>query len=446
MKKFLMLLIPFTLVAIPNAPSDLQLKALSSHSVLIKWKDNAIDETSYKIYRNDKLIKKLPPDTTHYINNNLKPSTTYKYTVKSTDGKRDLLLAHGYNADKSSWDTFVSYIHSHEKDRKIYRFSVDKDGSIKKRATELAKKLNRYQIEDDSLIAIGHSMGGLDLRYIVAMGHLHQNDKNNIFYKAAKKIHKIYTIATPHKGTGLIGIDDATKDMEDGNMRKFNQKYPYSLYTIDGREVKFLAMRFKCGEAVISDGNHPADEDGSDGVVMVKKQIFNGAPYTQSIWSAKHSDLAPCVQNETAELKNVDILDKIFSQKGLYEDRKDIVFFNDNGCKGDEGGAFSSSYKSGEVNCITDSKCSNNKIASMMIYPHIKDSTIYLYDNALNHTYNDWVEINIENPKLTKPLCIESFEKPLSEELERAGVSMEYHRESRFEKGIDGKVSAIDVE
>ncbi len=367
--------------------------------------------------------------------------------ASSATHHRDILLAHGYQGDIHSWDAFAEYLKTHEKDRKVYRFNVDKTGSIKKRATQLATQLNHYTIANDSLIAIGHSMGGLDLRYIVSMGHLHQNDKNNLFYKAAKKIHKIYTIASPHKGTGLPGIDDATKDMEDENMRKFNQKYPYSTYSVNGRKIPLLAMRFKCGEAKISDGTEPADEDGTDGVVKVKKELFNGAPYTQSVWRGKHTDVAAlCVENETAELKETDILDRIFSQKGLQSDRKDLVFFNENGCTSSEGGAFSSQYKSGEVNCLTSSKCSNNKIASLMIYPHVKDSTIYLYDNALSHTSNDWVEIDIDRAKLTKPLCIESFEKPLSEELKKAGVTMEYHHESRILGGLDKKVSAIDIE
>ena len=367
--------------------------------------------------------------------------------ASSTRYHRDLLLAHGYRGDIHSWDTFVEYLQENEKYRKIYRFNVPKKGTIKNRATKLAKQLNQYKIADDSLIAIGHSMGGLDLRYIISLGHIYQDNPNNIFYKAARKIHKIYTIATPHKGTGLPGVDKATKDMEDENMRKFNQKYPYSIYSIDGRKIPLLAMRFKCGEEKISDGTQPADGSGNDGVVIVKKEIFNGAPYTQSIWKGKHTNLAAlCVENETAELEETDILERIFSQNGLSSDRKDLVFFNENGCKSSEGGSFSSQYKSGEVNCITSSKCSNNKIASLMIYPQVKDSTLYLYDNALSHESNDWVKITIDKARLTKPLCIESFEKPLSKSLQKIGVKMEYHHESILDDGIDKKVSAIDIQ
>ena len=81
-----------------------------------------------------------------------------------------------------------------------------------------------------------------------------------------------------------------------------------------------------------------------------------------------------------------------------------------------------------------------------MIYPQVQDSTIYLYDNALSHTSDDWVEIDIDKAKLTKPLCIESFEKPLSKALKKAGVKMEYHHESRINGGLDKKVSAITIE
>jgi hypothetical protein len=81
---------PSFLLAVPNKPSDLELKALSSTSISIKWKDNSDDEIGYKIFRDGKLIKVLAANTTTYIDNNLSPNTTYKYTIKSTDNTIDL--------------------------------------------------------------------------------------------------------------------------------------------------------------------------------------------------------------------------------------------------------------------------------------------------------------------------------------------------------------------
>ena len=66
-------------------PSDLVLKALSSSEVSIKWKDNSKNEIGYKIFIDGKLIKITSANTTSFIDKNLLPSHTYRYTVKATD-------------------------------------------------------------------------------------------------------------------------------------------------------------------------------------------------------------------------------------------------------------------------------------------------------------------------------------------------------------------------
>jgi hypothetical protein len=76
---------PTFLLATPNNPSNLILKALSSTSVSIKWGDNSDNETGYKVFRNGKLIKFVGSDTTDFIDDGLSPNTTYEYTIKSTD-------------------------------------------------------------------------------------------------------------------------------------------------------------------------------------------------------------------------------------------------------------------------------------------------------------------------------------------------------------------------
>ncbi len=72
------------LFAVPNNPSDLNLKATAT-TVQIKWKDNSDNETGFKIFRDDKLIDIVPPNVTYYEDTNLIPATTYKYTIKATD-------------------------------------------------------------------------------------------------------------------------------------------------------------------------------------------------------------------------------------------------------------------------------------------------------------------------------------------------------------------------
>jgi hypothetical protein len=393
----------------------------------------------------------VKPNVRSFTDTNLEKSTTYNYVVKATDDNKlkNILFAHGYQSSSETWDLFANYVEQ-VGGYNIYRYSVSKDSSIQTRATQLAQYIlsDSSKIADHSLLSIGHSMGGLDLRYIVSLGHKNESDKDNLFYKAAKKISKIYTLATPHKGTGLTGIDDATKDMEDENMKIFNETYPYSTYTIDSKKISLLAYRFKCGDEKSSDGSNPryADSDDIDGVVFSKKQYFNGAPFTQSIFSGKHTDDALCVESSDIELEQTDILQDILDKKNEASDTRDIIFYEANSCKGDEAGAFSSTYKIDGVRCLGNDECSDNKISSMMIYPTIKkDTTIELYSNKSDSTSDDWAVISIGDIKIDKPLCISSFEDELSSDIKSKGVLMEYHKVDFGEDGLDGKVSYVKV-
>jgi hypothetical protein len=443
-------LLPMMLFSAPNNPSNLTFSDVTQTSVTLHWQDNANHETAFKIYRDGSLIAILNPNSRTFTDSGLEKSTSYNYKVKASDDTKlkSVLFAHGYKSNKETWDLFATY--AQNSGYNVFRFDVPEDASIKDRATVLANKIvqNSDKIADNSLLAVGHSMGGLDLRYIVSLGHKNQNDKDDLFYKAAKKIEKIYTLASPHKGTGLVGIDDATKDMEDENMKIFNETYPYSTYSIDGRKIGFVAYRFKCGDAKVSDGDNPptADSDDTDGVVFTKKQIFNGASHIQSILSGKHTDSALCLVDSDIELSQTDVLEDILNNQPESLDVKDIVFYEENGCKGDEAGIFSSSYKAGGVRCLDDSACSDNKISSMMLYPNIKkDTTIELYSNKSDSTTDDWAVLTIGNTTLSKPICINSFETSLSQEVKDLDISMEYHEVSLGENGLDGKVSYIKV-
>jgi hypothetical protein len=451
MKKYLLhLSIVISLNATPNNPSNLTFNNITTNSVTLHWIDNSDDESGFKIFRDGSLIAIVKSNVTTYTDSKLTESTTYEYTIKATDDKnlKNILFAHGYQSSSDTWDYFANYVDS-VGGWNVYRFDVDKDGTIQKRATELAQAILHHEdkIADNSLVSVGHSMGGLDLRYIVSLGHEREADREDLFYRAAKKISKIYTLASPHKGTGLVGVDDATKDMSDESMKIFNEKYPYSIYKIDGRKIPLLAYRFKCGDEKSSDGTNPryADSDDNDGVVFTKKEFFNGAPHTQTIFSGKHSDDALCLDGSVAELEQTDILQDILDDKKEPYDVKDIIFFEDNGCKGDEAGVFSSSYKIGEVRCLNSDACSDNKISSLMIFPGIKDTTMELYDSISGSTLYSWVRIKIKDAKLSRPICIDSLESSLSSDIASKGVEMEYHEGSLRDSGVDGKVSYIDI-
>jgi hypothetical protein len=450
MRKLLILTLPLALFAVPNNPSNLTFNAVTKNSITLNWRDNSDNEFGFKIFRNGKLIKIVKADVVSFRDSGLKEDTTYKYTIKATDDghQKNILFAHGYQSSISTWDRFANHVQN-VGGWSIYRYNVAKDKSIRYRATQLANDIvaNGNAIDNHSIIAVGHSMGGLDLRYIVSLGHKNESDKSNIFYKAAKKIAKIYTLATPHKGTSLEGIDDATKDMEDGRMKAFNEAYPYSTYSIDGKKIPLLAYRFKCGDAKLSDGNNPryADDNDVDGVVFTKKQFFNGAPHTQSIFSGKHTEDAICLEGSDEELEQVEILQDILVAKNEPSDVKDIVFYEDNECRGDEAGVFSSTHKIGGVRCLANDECDDNKISSMMIFPGVKKyTTVELYSNKSDSTSDDWGRIELGNLKLNKPLCIGSFEHDLSSEAKAKGITKEYHRVNLGED-LDGDVSYVKV-
>ncbi len=79
------------LLAAPQNPTNLVLKALSQTSVSLQWHDNATDETGFKIYRGTHLIHTTSENVTTFIDKGLTPNTTYTYTIKATDDERDII-------------------------------------------------------------------------------------------------------------------------------------------------------------------------------------------------------------------------------------------------------------------------------------------------------------------------------------------------------------------
>ncbi|WP_309497410.1 lipase/acyltransferase domain-containing protein [Sulfurovum sp.] len=194
----------------------------------------------------------------------------------------NILFAHGFLSDAETWDHY-SEVTANYNSREwiIYRTNVSKTGTIAVRASQLADYINAQNVEENSMLVVGHSMGGLDLRYIISEGNKDQTDTNK-YYTAAKKIHQFYTIATPHKGSdaaGLVPVDDgAVYDLSSEHMTEFNEENPYSNSNIDGRAIEMLAFRFACNK-----------QNDHDGVVATDSQILDGAPYTKEIIDGKHT-------------------------------------------------------------------------------------------------------------------------------------------------------------
>jgi len=364
---------------------------------------------------------------------------------------KNILFAHGYHSSIEVWSKFSNYIEDTNNDYtdwNIYKTNVGKTESVANRAGELADYINTLSLEDDSLVVVAHSMGGLDTHYIISKGNEHITDENNHnFYSAAKKIHKVYTLATPHRGNQLGGsiISPAAHDMGISNTRKFNAKYPYSTYSIDARKIPLLAFRFHCGDAEYSDGKISNNGGATtDGTVAVKRQILFGAPHTQTIFHAKHTDSVfnRCNTNILETELTDTILKGILDNKQYYVDKYDIVFYEDKECKGEEDSFYSSTYTSGRQDCGINGSCSNDKISSIKIYPSIKENTtIELYDSPDEDLNDDWIRIHIGKTNLSKPFCIKNIEHNSNTEEKNKNISIVYYKNN----GLNGKVSVLDI-
>ena len=220
--------------------------------------------------------------------------------------KPAVLFAHGFNDSQKAWAKFAKYIRENEREWRVFRTSVSEDGSIAKRAHMLAKYITKAadqcNIKDRQLRVVAHSMGGLDIRYIVSNPH-----DSKIMRDAAKKIERIYTIATPHQGQGAAGTihtSDAAHDLGITQMENFNKKHPYRKF-----DKPLLALRFRCSDKDIY-------EHEDDGVVKTFRQVYPGAPYSKKKFTARHVESsythARCGDIDQ-ELDLTDILEKILN-------------------------------------------------------------------------------------------------------------------------------------
>ena len=227
---------------------------------------------------------------------------------QSTHNERvtNILFAHGFLSSAETWDHY-SEITANYNSREwvVYKTNVSMTGTIALRASQLADYINAQNVEDDSMLVVGHSMGGLDLRYIISRGYQDQSDANK-YYRAAKTIHKMYTIATPHKGSdaaGLVSDDDgAVNDLSSSHMKEFNIENPYAYSSIDGRAIEMLAFRFACDAL-----------NSYDGAVKVDNQLLDGAPYTKDLIVGKHTtgNHVICKDGVIAELMQDPIINGI---------------------------------------------------------------------------------------------------------------------------------------
>lgn len=365
---------------------------------------------------------------------------------------KNILFAHGYHDYLTTWDSFYTHILTTDEfsDWHVYRTDVDPKGSIENRGSQLADYISSLtDVEDDSMIVVGHSMGGLDLRYVISEGHKHEGEADNKYYISAKKIHKLYTLASPHGGdqaAGSIRKDDGAISLGITQMRAFNIAHPYTDSEIDGRKIAMLAIRFRCGDKKSSNGQGaiypPMGDEDADGTVAVQRQLLFGAPLTQTIFHGRHTYKPP---NECGtlnfETEAYDVLDDILRNTPLYTDVMDMVLYEGEDCTGDEKGAFSSSHKIGEVSCLVGNKCDNDEASSLKLYPGVKkNTTIKLYDSASGSLSDDWTRIHI-GEEITEPYCVHNFQHNTNDDDSARGISVTWH----YRNGLDGKVSAVKV-
>jgi len=258
-----------------------------------------------------------------------------EYGPKKEKLKGNVLFAHGLTDVFNSFTDFAGY--AEYRGYNVFGTSVDDCGYLQNRAEELSTYINyisdSLSIPDTSIVTIGHSMGGLDLRYIISKSGEAGNEE---MLNAAKKIKSVYTIATPHKGQevaelctwfsnlqGYLSCNDFMNafggniDLEDEcnaltnlsitYMNIFNELYPYDNFIVNNILIPFKAYAFQNGD------------QGNDCVVPTDKQIWDGAPYDSKIWNGRHCITAQCnlPPNNSAviELLQVKLLEEILSTK-----------------------------------------------------------------------------------------------------------------------------------
>jgi len=379
------------------------------------------------------------------------------YSMQRTAGvvpaPKNILFAHGMSSEASHWAVYATV--AKMAGWNVFCTDVAPEGSIETRATELAAFINTLELEPGSLVTVGHSMGGLDLRYIITEGH---DQPASAFADAAAVIKEVYTIATPHKGhpAGGFPVSDAIEDLGQNNMRAFNKARPYSKHVINGRQIPLTALRFSC---------EAGDENGHDGTVSVPSQDLSGAPHSVEIFPGEHVP-DDCDQNVDVELVQWEqILLPILDGTGFETAVFDIVFFEGNSCTQGEKGSFSSRNRMVN-NCnnapltppipLLDTgrnyQCDNDEIRSVMIYPGVQKNTrVRVYDSASDSTRtrlsDDWTVIHLGNKVIDEAVCISTFEAGNSSALTNQGITRYFRQgpDTYLDDRLDGKISKVSI-
>lgn len=385
---------------------------------------------------------------------------------------KNILFAHGLNDNKGRWDAFAAY--GEARGWTVYRTNVARRGSIAARAEELRDYINSRSpaIPDNSLVVVGHSMGGLDLHYLISMGH---DDPASDWGQAAATISRYYTIASPHKGNNFAGMDlsvleliadlddidwvdmassDAVHDLGMTQMQQFNDDYPYSTFSINGRRIPAMALRFSCVDTTQPRPDYD-NSDYSDGVVTLESQSLNGAPHSETVFIGAHMANA-CLPNfpELETEQTSAILQRILDDDPLASETHDIVFYEGNNCTQGEKGIISGDSNR-TLHCAPAfpddthvDRCDDDEIRSIRLFPGVrKNLSIYLYDQDIDTPgaySDDWAVIHTGSQNLAEPVCINTFEQQVDD---LHGISMYFHKGPTGLDGyrLDGKISKITL-
>ncbi len=222
-----------------------------------------------------------------------------------------VLFAHGMDDHAGTWERYA--VHAQALGYQVHRTSVISCGLVETRGEQLADYINSLPVPPRSLKAVGHSMGGLDLRYIVGKAYDDSTPQLK-FRRAANKIMKVYTIGTPHQGNVLAGFpafgcagEPARISLSNDSMDWFNVNYPYAKFSLgeDEPRMPFLAFYFQC-------------TGGTDGTVGTVNQRWQGAPSFPMELSGTHSSGVSGI-GCPEELNNTRVLDFILSDVALPE-------------------------------------------------------------------------------------------------------------------------------
>jgi hypothetical protein len=229
-----------------------------------------------------------------------------------------ILLAHGMNDQLQVWNAYVRHLEEKYPKVKVLRTSVARCGTIEERAEQLAdyvvKMSQELGIPDAAIKAVGHSMGGIDLRHIVGKA-----ESSTKFRNAAKKFRRVYTLGTPHHGARgaealalLKGCPDASLDVSERGMEAFNKRFKFEDFKERDRSIPFLAFNFQCREC-LGEGTGAAGSalPLGDCVVSANSQTWRPAPlYCSGPIEGRHS-VGGKGKSCQAELANTSVLDII---------------------------------------------------------------------------------------------------------------------------------------